>query len=293
MENLEKYEKACRVAAQAREYGRKLIKKQTYLLDAVDKIEKYIQTKAEIAFPTQISLNQVAAHFYPEHDDETVFEDQICKLDVGVHVDGFIGDNACTVDLSGEYSELVDASKKALKDAIATVHAGVKVSDIGKAIQDAISSYGYAPVRNLGGHGLDSYEVHTSPSIPNTETGSDVVLEKGQIVAIEPFASTGAGVVIETSNPTLFSMQNEKPVRNRSTREILQYIKKYNGLPFAKRWLVAEFPLFKVNFALKRLRQLDIVKAYPPLADQAKGMISQAEHTILVEDEGARILTKI
>ncbi|MBS1266935.1 MAG: Methionine aminopeptidase [Candidatus Woesearchaeota archaeon] len=293
MDKIQKYEKAGKIAAEALAYGKKLIKQKSYLLDVTKKIEDYINKKAEIAFPIQISMDNVAAHFYPDHDDEIIFEDQVCKLDVGVHVDGFVGDNAVTVDLSGKHTKLVKASREALDNAIKVVKAGVQVGEIGKVIQDTITGYGFAPIRNLSGHGLDEYNVHTPPNIPNTATGDTTTLEEGDVVAIEPFASTGAGIVIETSNPTLFQLVEPKPVRDRTTRKILQQIINYNNLPFAKRWLVNDFPLFKVNFALKRMLDKDIISSFPPLADKAKGIVSQAEYTVVVEKNGCRILTKV
>ncbi|MBW2971394.1 type II methionyl aminopeptidase [Candidatus Woesearchaeota archaeon] len=286
------YQEAGRIAAETLVYGASLIKKNTYLLDVIEKLEHHITQKAEMAFPPQISLNNVAAHFYPDHHDEIVFEEQVAKLDVGVHVDGFIGDTACTVDLSGKHGELVQASREALDNALAIVKHGVTIGEIGAVIQDTITKYGLAPVRNLSGHGLADFDVHAWPSIPNTATGDKTQLEEGWVVAIEPFASTGAGIVVETSNATLFQLLDVKPVRDHTTREVLKFIENFGDLPFAKRWLVEDFPVFKVNFALKRLLHFEIIKEFPPLADKAKGIVSQAEHTVLVEKDGCKVLTK-
>ncbi len=291
---LEKYEKAGQIAASAIDYGKGLIKKGNSLLEVTDKIEGFIiKNGGKLAFPTQMSLNHVAAHFYPDADDKIIFEDQVVKLDVGVHVDGFIGDTACTVDLSGNYSELVKASRDALNNAIKIVKAGVTLGEIGKIIQETISGYGFAPIRNLSGHGLDEYDVHSPPTIPNTATNDKTRLEEGQIIAIEPFASTGAGIVVETSNATLFQMIEHKPVRDNVTREVLAFIEEYEHLPFARRWLLKKFTTLKVNFALKRLLNNDVIRDFPPLADKAKGIVSQAEHTLIVEKDKARILTKV
>jgi methionyl aminopeptidase len=113
-----------------------------------------------------------------------------------VEVNGFIGDNACTIDLSGNNAELTKASEDALAAAIAAIKEGITLGEIGQAIEGAITKRGFSPVRNLGGHGLDKYEIHTPPSIPNIANNDPIRLEKGQIVAIEPFATSGAGVVV-------------------------------------------------------------------------------------------------
>ncbi len=292
-DTLKDYEKACQIAAEALQYGRKLIVKGSDLLDVTEKTEQFIlvQKKAGLAFPVQLSLNSTAAHYYPDHDEKTALTDQVIKLDVGVQVNGCIGDNALTVDLSGQYGELVKASQEALKNAIAVVKEGVMVGEIGAAIQDTITSYGFAPVRNLSGHGLEKYDIHAPPSIPNTATSESIALTEGQVIAIEPFASTGAGMIMETSNPNLFQLIREKPVRDPTTQDVLRYIKSYEGFPFAKRWLVAKYPLFKVNLALKNLLMQDIIKEYTPLVDRAKGIVSQAEHTMIVEKGRARVMT--
>ena len=292
-EEWEDLEKACKIAAQALNYGKSFIKKGNNLLDVAKKIdEKIISLEGEIAFPSQISMNQIAAHFCPTKNNNPILDNQIVKLDVGVHVNGFIGDNACTVDLSGENSKLVKASRDALNNAIKIIKPGITLAEIGKTIQETIINLGFSPVRNLSGHGLGKFDVHTKPTIPNYDNGDETKLEKGQIFAIEPFATNGYGVVVETSNPTVFSLVQKKPVRDMTTRQIFKEIENYKGLPFAKWWLEEKFPLFKVNFALRQLENLVIIKSYPPLADRENGLVSQAEHTILV-DEKAIVLTEL
>lgn len=290
-ETVEKYIKAGRIAAEVLAYSKSLIKKDNSLLDVTEKTEKKIfELGAKPAFPVQMSLNHVAAHSCPEEDDKTVFSDQLVCLDVGVHIDGYIGDNACTVDLSGEYGDLVKASREALEEAIKIVKVGAALGNIGKAIHDVIVKYGFSPVRNLSGHGLDRFTQHTKPSIPNFDTGDKTTIEKGMAFAIEPFASTGAGIVQDSGIGTVFSLINKKPVRSPITREVLKEIEAYEGLPFAKRWLTKKFGA-KANFALRELSQNGIINDYRPLADASKGIVSQAEHSVLVDDEGKVIVT--
>jgi len=293
-ETLNKLKKAGKIAAEARDFGASLIKKGSSLLEATKKIEdKILKLGGGLAFPPQISMNDCAAHFYPDADDKTIFKDQVCSLDVGVHIDGFIGgDTAVTVDLSNENKELVKASREALNNALKIVRPGVKLREIGKIIHETITGFGFAPVRNLSGHGLEKYNIHSPPSIPNFDNGNETELTEDQLIAIEPFASKGAGIIYESGNPTVFQLIEKKPVRNLFTRQILKEIEQYNGLPFCRRWLVEKFSLPKVNFALRELKTLEILREYPPLVDQAHGLVSQAEHTLIVKDKPI-ILTKI
>jgi methionyl aminopeptidase len=282
----EKYIRAGKIAAEAREYGASLIKEGSSLLDVTEAVEKkIIELGGEFAFPPQISLNETAAHYCAEPEDKVVFKKgDLVKLDVGVMIDGYIGDTAVTVNL-GNHDKLVEASREALNNAIKKIRPGVTISEIGKAIHETIVSYGYSPVKNLSGHGLSQYVFHDRPSIPNFDTGDKTKLEKGSVIAIEPFASNGSGVIYESGAGNIFSQVNKKPVRNIMTREILREIEQYRAMPFTTRWLTRKFHPGKVNFALRELLQLEIIRAYPPLPDMGKGLISQAEHTIIVDDK--------
>jgi methionyl aminopeptidase len=278
--------KAGKVARQCLDYGASMIKKGVKLIDVCDKVEEKIYSMDAIpAFPAQISMNQTAAHYCPGPDDDTTFDDQVCCIDIGVCYNGAIGDNACTVDLSGKYGELVKASKEALKAASEKLRVGVTLGEIGKAIQTTIGDMGFSPIKNLSGHGLGPYDIHTKPSIPNYDTGDTTQLKKGMTIAIEPFATDGQGMIQETNNAEVFMLRAKKPVRNMITRNVLKEIDKFKGLPFTTRWLTRKIPAVKVNYALKDLVQLGIIDTFPPLTEVAKGMVSQAEDSFLIDDE--------
>lgn len=292
-ETLNSYVKAGKIAAEALLYGKGLIVPGAKILDACLEIDKKIlELGGELAFPSQISCDDIAAHFCPEIGDESVFDKQVCCLDVGVHVNGFIGDNALTVDLSGENEELVKASREALENALKIIGPGVSLGEIGKEIHDTITSYGFSPIKNLSGHGLGEFDIHTNPTIPNFDTGDKTVLEKDMAIAIEPFATKGEGVIYESGNPTVFQVMNKKPVRNPFTRKALVEIDKLNGLPFAKHWLQDKIGKAQAGFALKEMSQMEIVRGYPPLVDRGHGLVSQAEHTVIVLEKSV-ITTKL
>jgi methionyl aminopeptidase len=285
-ETLQKYVDAGKIASEALHYGKSLIVKGAKVIEILDAVEKKIaELGGKPAFPAQISLNEFAAHSCSDLNDETILSEQIVKLDVGVHLDGFIADNALTVDLSGKYNELVKSSREALNNALKIIKPGVSLGEIGKVIHETITSYGFAPVKNLSGHGLGEYQIHTKPSVPNFDNGNDNVLKEGDVIAIEPFASTGAGIVQESSPATVFTLINDTGVRDPISRKIMIEAKKNNGLPFAKRWLEKDFGTAKTNFALRMLRKAGCVEEHPPLFDQNKGMVSQAEHTVIVFEE--------
>lgn len=284
-EELDFLRKAGNISAQALNHGAKMIKPGASVVQILDEVEKFIKEKdADLAFPAQISINNVAAHFCPtDKDDLEIKEDDVVKLDCGVSIEGYISDNAKTINPSGKYEELVKASRDALNAALKIMIPEVELREIGKEIQEVITSYGFSPIRNLSGHGLERYEIHAYPSIPNFDTGDDSYLEEGDVVAIEPFASTGAGIVYESSNnPTIFTLTDEKPVRSPMTREVLKEVKKLNGFPFTTRWLTRKFGEGKVSFALREMNIKKMLEKHPPLLDKNKGIVSQREHSVIV-----------
>lgn len=292
-ETLSDYRKAGKIAAESLKFGKALIKKGNSVLDVCNKVEEKIQELGgQPAFPAQISMNDIAAHFCPEDDDNQVFEDQLVSLDVGVHVNGAIGDNATSVDLSGNNSDLIKASREALNAAIEAVKKNQSLGNIGKAIEDTITSMGFKPVKNLSGHGLDLFNIHSSPQIPNFDTGEETKLQKGTVIAIEPFATTGEGMVADKGNPSVFTLIGKKSVRVGFVRNIQKQLESYNGLPFTTRWVTQKFSEAQVQFAFNQLKQLGIIHEYPPLVERSNGLVSQAEHSLYIGDE-VEILTLI
>lgn len=294
MENIQDWRKAGKIAAEALEYGKGLVKKGASLLEVSDKIENKIdKLGGKPAFPVQISCDYFAAHYCAEPDDKTVFKDQVVCLDIGVHVNGAIGDNAATVDLTGKHGDLIKASEQALKEATKLLKIGVQVNKIGKVIQETIQSFDLSPIKNLSGHGLDLFQIHTKPTIPNFDNGNKEKLKKGQVIAVEPFATNGVGMIYEGERANCFGLRKAKPVRSPFAREILNFIaEEYKTLPFTTRWLTKKFGKGKTNLALKELLNKGILDKFPPLPEKNKGLVSQAEKTFLI-DEKIEVLTKV
>jgi methionyl aminopeptidase len=283
---------AGKIASKALLLGRGMIHPGVKMVEVLDKVEEFIiKEGASIAFPAQIALNEIAAHYCPLADDEYVFKNSdIIKLDLGVHVDGIIADNALTVIFkeNPEYEKnilLKKASDDALRNAIKTITTGITLGEIGLIIQESIAKYDLSPIKNLSGHGLGKYSVHESPTVPNYHSEDKTELEYNQIIAIEPFSTNGHGVIYESANPTLFSIDKIKPVRSMYAREILNELKVYHGLPFTTRWLTRKFTPAKVKLGLAELRNAGMIHQYPPLIEVKKGLVSQSEHTVIVRDK--------
>ncbi|MBO8183808.1 MAG: type II methionyl aminopeptidase [Archaeoglobus sp.] len=283
----EKTIKAGEVLKQVKEEVRPFVKPEVKLLEIAEFVENRIrELGAEPAFPCNISINSDAAHFTPKKNDDRVFkEGDVVKLDIGAHIDGIIADTAITIDL-GDNTDLVMAAEKALEKAIEEVYAGADTSVIGEAIEKEIREMGFKPIINLTGHGLLPYITHAPPTIFNYKTNRGVKLEEGMVIAIEPFATTGAGKVGERGETEIYSLLTKRPVRMKQEREILKEIEPFKTLPFAKRWL-KKAP----NIIMNKLVREGILRDYPVLAEIERGLVSQAEHTLIVEDNGAKVVT--
>lgn len=294
-EELKNLEQAGRIAKEAIEESKKLVKPGAKLLDVAEAVEKLISDKgAKCAFPVNISINENAAHYTPAFDEQTAFgEKDVVKIDVGTHIDGFIGDTAVSIDLSGENGKLVEASQKALDAAVSMIKDGAETSKIGRAVEDEIKKSGFKPIENLCGHVLEQYTLHTGLSIPNVETQHSYKLEEGMAVAIEPFASTGRGSVTSGRRTDIFCYAQDILTRNKDARSILAFVRdEYDTLHFAERWLAKKYDKFKLAVALRELSAREAFLTFPVLHDAAGSLVSQAEVTVLVEKEGCRILTK-
>jgi methionyl aminopeptidase len=288
-EILDKYREAGLIAAKILRDGAKEIRIGASYLDIVESIESRVIDKgAALAFPLNLSLNEDAAHDTASPGDIRILaKGDVAKLDLGVQVDGYIADTATTIDL-GTNTLLVEASRNALDAAISIIRPGVTAGDLGKAVQSEIESRGYRPISNLTGHGLDRYILHRSPTIPNVAINGGVTLEEGMVFAIEPFATTGSGHVMEKTRREIYSQISPKPVRIPAGRAILEQIKDRNGLPFSRRWLKER----RMDLALPTLLRSQVLHVYPVLSDVPGSLVSQAEHTIIVTAEGCIVTTR-
>ncbi|WP_457750776.1 type II methionyl aminopeptidase [Thermococcus sp.] len=295
MEEREALIKAGEIAQKVKAEVVDLIKPGAKLYDIAEFVERRIvELGGKPAFPCNLSLNSNAAHYTPYKGDETVLkEGDYLKLDLGVHVDGYIADTALTFRIGMEEDELMETAREALENAIATVRAGVKIREIGKAIEDTIRGKGFNPIVNLSGHKIERFKLHAGVSIPNVYRQADTYeLKEGDVIAIEPFATTGAGQVIEVPPALIFMYIRDRPIRSAQARRLLIHIKReYNGLPFAYRWLQGFMPEGQLKLALSQLDRAGAIYSYPILREVRGGMVTQFEHTVIVEKEGAYITT--
>jgi len=291
--DLENYRKSGRIAAEAVRWSRALIKPGAQVLDTAREIEQKIQQLGgDLAFPVNIGINDITAHYTPHHNDTTIIKcDDVVKVDLGAMVDGYISDTAYTIDLGGNYSDMLRVNNEALDNAIDIIKDGVKLSEIGKTVEETIKSEGFKVIENLTGHQIEQFNLHAGLSIPNTEISHDARLEEGMVVAVEPFATCGAGRVIDSNFVEIYSVIRSGRVRSKDARVLLKELEKRHGMPFASRWYLNGLSHVKMQAILRELLNSGILRSYPMLHEKGAGVVSQFEHTIIVEKDGCEVTT--
>jgi methionyl aminopeptidase len=285
--------KAGAISKDARELGASLVKEGGRLVDVAEEVEALIIRRgARPAFPVNIGINDVAAHYTPSTGDKAVFSaGDVVKVDVGAHVDGYVGDTAITVEVGTKnWRELLEASEKALRMALDMIGDGVAVSSLGATIERAIKDAGLKPVTNLTGHGMRRYSLHAGLTIPNINDGSTARVKKDMVVAIEPFATNGAGQVYNEKPGNIYRVIKERPIRDKKAEELFKTIaSNFGSLPFCERWCTSLNP--EAPILLRTLVRHGLISSYSILKEVKGGMVSQAEHTVVIDGERREITT--
>jgi methionyl aminopeptidase len=294
---LDKLRASGRISATALAHGRKMIVPGARLEDVQQAVEAKIrELGGSPAFPAQSSRNHIAAHYCSPPGDPTVVQaGDIVKLDCGTHVDGYVTDNATTVDLrDGEDSLLCSASRMALENAIAVMGPGTSLTEVGRQVETTIHSLGFKPVRNLCGHGVARYTIHCAPSVPNYADAKAGRLKPNMTIACEPFASDGKGMIDVDGKAEVFMLRRDVRPKDNLPADVHKAMESSEGLPFARRDLVRWLgSLLKGEDAVKLLKKKDLIDEYPPLCERPGVRIAQFEHTIFISENGAEVMTRL
>jgi methionyl aminopeptidase len=289
---LEKYRKAGRITAQARDFGAKMIKEGALAVDIADAVEKKIfDLGGKPAFQVTVNINDVAAHYAPVLNDKlAVKASDYVKLDVGAHIDGYIADTAVTVRPAGK-DDLMVCSEKMLETAIRMFVPGAVIEVVAAAVEDVAKSFGYKPVSNLTGHMIDRWNVHAGVNVPSVRCAAPKILSEGEVYGIEPFVTTGKGLVKDSPPPTIFRWIAPVPQRDAVARKILAAsYEDWQKLPFAKRWAQRKFGE-NIETALNALVKSGALYHYNTLKEISGKPVAQSEHTVIVAEKPA-VLTK-
>ena len=284
--------KAGQISIKVKEFARALIKPGMPLLEIAEKIEsEIIKLGAKPAFPTNLAINDIAAHYTPAFND-TEKAHGLLKVDLGVQINGCTADTAFSLDLdnSEENKKLIEAVETALKNAISKVALNAQLNTIGSTIEETIKSFGFSPIINLSGHRIEQYSLHSGITIPNHGNSSTVKIKEG-VFAIEPFATNGFGSVRDGKPSGIYHLESPGSVRDNFAREVLGFIaEEYQTLPFCSRWIYKKFGS-RGLLALRQIEQSGILHHYPQLIERGLGKVAQAEHTIILTPKEKIVIT--
>lgn len=295
-EILNNYKTAGRIASEVRSHVSSIVTAGRPVIEICESVESLIRSRGGTpAFPCNVSVNEVAAHYSsPPGDQFTIPPGSLVKVDIGVSVDGYIADTAITVCLNTEYEGMVLAVEKALSQAIKTIRPNIKTTQVGKVIQQTISQYGFKPIWNLSGHQMRRYIVHTGKSIPNVARFTVSKIQEDEVYAIEPFLtfSHGSGEVRGTREAYIFRLQRARRAGNPQVRHLQEFIQqKFRSMPFSQRWFT-EFELDDWLPAFNELLRNRSITGYPPLVERKNQIVAQAEHTVIITEDGCLVTTR-
>ena len=298
-----------------RQWARGWIKPGMRMIDIADTIETSLRktvaadgTRRGIAFPTGLSLNHVAAHYTPNAGDTRVLQKgDVMKVDIGLQVNGWIIDSAFTMAFDPTFDPLLETVREATNAGVKAAGIDVRLCEIGEAVEEVMTAgevtigrrtHHIVPVRNLMGHSLGAYTIHSGKSVPICKGYSDQTtkMEEGDLFAIETFGSTGHGLVhddMETSHYMKAPTMPPTGLRGGpKAQELYNHISKnYSTLAFARRWL-DQAGITRYAIALKSLVDCEAVNPYPPLLDCDGSYVAQFEHTIALKPTGKEVFSR-
>ncbi len=305
IKDIEDWRKAGEILESVFKNIRSNIKAGKKIIDLCLQIEKkIIDMGAKPAFPANISVNNVAAHYTsPPADLTTLPSNALVKVDIGVLVNGAIADAAYTFIINGNkyLHRLVKANMEVLDSVVEIIKDGIKLSQISRFIWEKSHEAGFGVLVDLGGHEIKKHVLHAGMFIPNSPKvlRRDRKIKEGMIIAIEPFlvSSANDSYSIHVHDRVYIFSIKQKLVAKKD-RFLASIYKNFRTLPFALRWLISShYGSHKyVSILEKKLMYLmskGLINGYPVLVDAKGNWVSQFEYTVLVKKSSAEVLTKI
>jgi methionyl aminopeptidase len=295
-EELEKFRLSGKILRETREEMRGYVKENMPIIDVCEKAEGLIRKKGgKPAFPVNVSIDEVAAHYTsPPDDKSTIPVGSTVKVDIGVQVDGYVTDTAFTAAFSAEGRSMTVTAEYALKTVIDNIHGEMSLGNIGTLAENAIKNRGFKPISNLTGHSVGRYLIHAGTSIPSISGFNPHKVKAGEIYAIEPFVTLPDAIarVDDSPHTTIYRFLKAKSLKTDAGKKIAKYIEtNFRTLPFAERWLIGVAPKGQHKAAFNELLSSKSIMSYPVFIEASKKPVAQAEHTLLIKEEGCEVLT--
>jgi len=280
------------------------------ITDIIDFIENSIFKEGYLpSFPAMVSKNDMAAHYTIFDEGYILQKGDVIKVDFGISKEGYISDNAFTVEVgSNDHAELIKTAKACLDKALEVVDIDIPMKEIGSAVSKVAKDKGFNTIHNLSGHQIGRHDLHYGLSIPNTDNGDSSKVGPNMLLAIEPFVTYGKPLIKACGPSNILHLKKDAPVRDPIAMKLLKHIREhFPKLPFSKRWLVDSvlknnlnsntsftgFEKRKVLYGIKILKKYGILYEYDELGTIDGEIVAQFEDSVMFEGKIKTIITRL
>ncbi|CAL9069831.1 ERBB-3 BINDING PROTEIN 1-like [Musa acuminata AAA Group] len=279
-------------------------KGDAFIREQTRNMYKNVKRKIErgVGFPTCVSVNNTVCHFSPLGSDEAVLEaNDIVKIDMGCHIDGFIAVVAHTHviqegPVTGRAADVIAAANTAAEVALRLVRPGKKNKDVTEAIQKVAAAYDCKIVEGVLSHQLKQFVIDGNKviiSVTNPETRVDEVeFEENEVYAIDIVTSTGEGKpkLLDEKQTTIYKRAVDKSyhLKMKSSRFIFSEIsQKFPIMPFSARALEEK----RARLGLVECVNHDLLQPYPVLHEKPGDLVAHIKFTLLLMPNGSDRVT--
>jgi len=281
------------------EFGDKEIDSEVAKVYNKKKLEK------GIAFPTCVSVNEVCGHFSPVKSEPHNLKDgDVAKIDLGVHIDGFIAQVAHTVVVSSDPKKVVEGRKadvilaayNALQAAVRTITPGATNNQVTDVVAKVAESYKCNPIEGVLSHEVKKHLIDGNNCIINKNTFDQKVDEHEfqvhEVYGLDVFVSTGEGKCKETEfRTTVFKRAIERSysLKLKASRAFFAEVtERFPTLCFSLRAFEDETGAkLGINEAVKH----DLFHPYPVLTEKSGEFVAQFKATVVILKNGAQVIS--
>jgi len=334
--NLIKYKKAGNIAANAMHKLVAMTKRGTNVSDMCEFGDKYIQEEVSkiypkikknrkgIAFPTCVSINNIAGHFAPysinkdgHKDPTTILEGDIVKIELGVHIDGFPAIIAYTIVVNEtgklmtlEKENVIRAVAEASKRIIKIMKPGKTNFDVVDILKDCAKKYNCSlPTININirAPGIMSYQMskfvidgynedndqypHRFILAKNNKeydfSMCKLELEENEVYGIDIVMASEKGKLHPSNKVTTiykYIPENRANLILKSGRMVRQSFNSYR-FPINYANKLVDFDGSKYRFGLKECIKKGLVEPYHVVEGAQGEYIARLKFTVIVKDE--------
>eukprot|EP00041_Stephanoeca_diplocostata_P019563 m.424062 g.424062 ORF g.424062 m.424062 type:complete len:394 (-) comp21337_c0_seq1:1225-2406(-) len=252
-----------------------------------------------VGFPTCISVNHCICHNCPiESDAEILLADgDVIKIDLAVHIDGFIAPVATTFvlgesEVTGRKADVIMAAHLSAEVGLRMLRPGAKLSSVTKAIDKVCESFNCTAVEGMLSHQLTKNKIDGEKAVilnPNEQQNKDHkdgVVEANEVYAIECIVSTGEGKSREGEQRTTVFKKSDLvyQLKMKSSRSFFSEVtKKFNVMPFTLRAISDEKT---AKLGCTECVKHDVIVPYKVLWEKDSEIVAQFKILVLVMPNG-------